>query len=164
MVGGIVIIVIAAVLFFTLGNSNDSTSDLNSSEIESLKRSGNINEESSSSGSNFNTGSSCGNDKCESGEAYEICPQDCPRIDPKCSNGICEGGESYESCPQDCDLTNILGTNPSDGACQPGEDIGNAPKDCTDIQPNCGNSVCNTLESKATCYEDCPFDNNGGGR
>ena len=95
------------------------------------------------------------------GEAYEICAEDCPRIDSECANGVCEGGESYQSCPQDCSLQDILGTSPSDGACQPGEDIDNAPKDCTDIQPNCGNAVCDTWETKEGCYEDCPFGNNG---
>jgi hypothetical protein len=100
----------------------------------------------------------CGNNNCENNEVFETCPQDCKAGSFNCGNNVCEGGESYESCSNDCTLQDILGTNANDGACQPGEDINNAPNDCTIINPNCGNGVCDSWETKKTCYEDCPVD------
>ena len=106
-------------------------------------------------------GPSCGNGRCEEKEAYEICPQDCPRKDPLCASGVCEGGESYESCPQDCGVSDIVGSSCNDGACEPGEDAEYCPKDCADIRPNCGNNICDSWESRETCYADCTGDETG---
>jgi len=68
----------------------------------------------------------CGNKKCETGEDYESCPEDCPDCDdgngctadsydyheqecvndpitPCCGNGLCdEGAETLADCPEDC--------------------------------------------------------------
>lgn len=67
----------------------------------------------------------CGNGKCDVGEDWETCPQDCERCDdgnpctedsfdydqqkcmtkeilPCCGNGKCEFGETYEECAGDC--------------------------------------------------------------
>jgi len=80
----------------------------------------------------------CGNEKCETGETYDDCPDDCPNCDddnkctkdsydyhekkcineliiPCCGNGICdEDVETYSSCPVDClncDDNDILTTD-----------------------------------------------------
>ncbi len=67
----------------------------------------------------------CGNDKCEIGENYKNCVDDCPNCDdnykctedsfdynqheclnkkitPCCDNGKCEPGETYKECADDC--------------------------------------------------------------
>ena len=72
-----------------------------------------------------------------------------------CGNSICEGGESYLNCENDCETSKTVGTSPADGACEPGESVENAPKDCTTIDPNCGNGVCDSDETRFTCYADC---------
>lgn len=40
----------------------------------------------------------CGNNKCETGEAFANCAQDCA---PVCGDKICEKGEDFK-CPMDC--------------------------------------------------------------
>ncbi len=97
----------------------------------------------------------CGNGVCDAGEAFEVCPADCPFAGPKCANGKCEGGESYQSCPQDCSVSAIVGSTCNDGACEPGEDAANCPRDCVSIRPNCGNNVCDSWENRTTCLADC---------
>ena len=72
-----------------------------------------------------------------------------------CGNSKCEGGESYLNCENDCETSKTVGTSPADGACEPGESIENAPKDCTTINPNCGNAVCDSDETRLTCYAYC---------
>ena len=106
----------------------------------------------------------CGNSICESGEGYEICPGDCPRIDAICGNNVCEGGESYAvNCQADCVYADRIGARNNDGACEPGEDIGRNPGDCTDIRPNCGNDVCDPWETEITCLADCEGITDGSG-
>ncbi len=97
----------------------------------------------------------CGNDVCDSGEAFETCAQDCPAAGFRCANGVCEGGESYQSCPQDCSVSSIVGSTCGDGACERGEDKANCPADCTSIKPNCGNNVCDAWENSTSCLADC---------
>ncbi len=79
-----------------------------------------------------------------------------------CGNSICEGGESYLNCEQDCEASKTIGTSPADGACEPGESIENAPKDCTNPNPKCGNGVCDSDETRMTCYADCEEDQEEG--
>lgn len=97
----------------------------------------------------------CGDNTCNAGEAFEICPSDCPYNGFRCANAVCEGGESYASCPQDCSVSNIIGSACGDGACEPGEDASYCPRDCSSIKPNCGNNICDSWETEATCSADC---------
>ena len=106
----------------------------------------------------------CGDGVCADDEAYEICSSDCPRIDAVCGNGVCEGGESYTTnCTADCVYADRIGTQNNDGACEPGEDIERNPGDCTDIRPNCGNDVCDSWETRDSCYADCKGISGGSG-
>jgi V8-like Glu-specific endopeptidase len=41
----------------------------------------------------------CGDGRCDTGETYANCPDDCQ---PVCGDGRCEGDESPETCEQDC--------------------------------------------------------------
>ena len=73
----------------------------------------------------------CGNNKCEQGETYESCADDCPNcndddrctedsydyhlqkclnklIIPCCGNKICESNEDYSSCEIDCPLNGYI--------------------------------------------------------
>jgi len=62
----------------------------------------------------------CGNGKCEAGEDYKNCCQDCgcPKLMKcqnntcvnTCGNGVCEAeyGEDYKTCPLDCYKPNYL--------------------------------------------------------
>lgn len=72
-----------------------------------------------------------------------------------CANGKCEGGESYQSCPQDCSASSAVGASCGDGACSPGEDAANCASDCSTIKPNCGNNACDAGETATNCSADC---------
>ncbi len=119
----------------------------------------------------------CGNDKCEPGETYENCSDDCPDCDDNnnctideydyheqkcvnkpilnivcCGNGVCELGETYENCTKDCPNCN---------------DKNNCTIDSYDyheqkcineiIIPCCGNGICDeNVETYLNCSTDCP--------
>ena len=104
----------------------------------------------------------CGNDLCENNEQTS-CPEDCTT----CGNGTCESGE-IASCPQDCGICvpsekecialtlrvcNANGTAHDDFDCASlGLTCGGG--DCVEADV-CGNGICDSGESEATCVEDC---------
>jgi len=71
----------------------------------------------------------CGNAKCEIGENYQNCADDCPNCDD--SNYCTE--DSYDYHLKECVNKPII--------------------------PCCGNGICEDSESKTTCSEDCIFGN-----
>jgi len=70
----------------------------------------------------------CGNEKCETGENYENCADDCPNCDD--SNSCTD--DSYDYHLKACVNKKII--------------------------PCCGNDICESVESTKTCPEDCVFD------
>jgi len=96
----------------------------------------------------------CGNGKCEAGEDWETCPQDCELCDD--GNPCTQDLYSYETdkCyyikltgPQpDCSAEVICGTYTCKaGVCQVGH-----------ISNCCGNKTCEVGEIYETCPADCP--------
>ena len=111
---------------------------------------------------------------CELGEDCNGCPTDCPggtTSGASCGNGVCEtaDGENCVNCSADCNGTQ--GGRPSNRFCC-GDGGGTNPVDCSDArcttggfsctnQPAnpgsfcCGDLVCDSGESCATCALDC---------
>lgn len=119
----------------------------------------------------------CGNDRCEQGETYETCVDDCPNCDDSnecttdsfdfheqkcvneiinqcCGNGLCEIDiEAYENCPADCPNC---------------DDDTDCTKDSFDYHEQkcihspipgivcCGNGICEVEEAYEACPIDCP--------
>ncbi len=104
----------------------------------------------------------CGNKVCENNEAT-ACPADCTN----CGNATCESGE-ITSCPQDCGICvpsgkqclartlrvcNANGTAYDDIDC---DDLGLTCGGGNCVEPGiCGNGLCESAESQATCLADC---------
>lgn len=63
---------------------------------------------------------SCGNGKCETGESYENCPQDCPKPTTKCSDGTTLGSCSA-SKPTYCKMDGNLIANAQVCGCPEGK-------------------------------------------
>ncbi len=119
----------------------------------------------------------CGNDKCEPGETYENCFDDCPNCDDKndctsdeydhheqkcvntiipnvicCGNKICETGETYSNCARDC-------PNCDDGNECTKDSYDYYEQKCINepIIPCCGNDICDKgVEEYSNCLADCP--------
>lgn len=119
----------------------------------------------------------CGNEKCESAEAYENCPADCPSCDdtnectedsfdyheqkcvnepiiPCCGNGLCDkDAEAYGDCPADCPNCD------DDTECTKDSFDYHAQKCVHSSIPGvvcCGNSICEVEETYEACPIDCP--------
>ncbi|MBN2142337.1 hypothetical protein JW711_03315 [Candidatus Woesearchaeota archaeon] len=117
----------------------------------------------------------CGNGRCELGETYETCTDDCPNCDdsnsctqdsydyhlkecshadimPCCGNNLCEIGETYDNCASDC-------PNCDDSNSCTRDSYDYHLKEClhTDIIPCCGNGACENSESRTACPADCVF-------
>ena len=105
----------------------------------------------------------CWNNKCEEGETYESCPQDCPN---PCGDEVCAADEDPCSCPDDCPV----GAGSAGDACCSADDC-SQPRcgpcckvHCTDYQctepiwlePCCWNNKCEEGETHETCPLDCP--------
>ena len=108
--------------------------------------------------------SACANGVCDASETCAGCPADCIATSAVCGNGLCEvgNGESCLTCPADCSgrqsgktsgryCCGFSGQNPIGcdaarcGACttQP-------------VNACCGDGVCATSETTASCLRDCP--------
>ena len=119
----------------------------------------------------------CGNDKCEPGETYENCVDDCPNcndnnecttneydyheqkcvnefISPCCGNGICDkDSETYSSCAVDCLNCDDNNECTKDSYDYHKQECVNAPilgVIC------CGNGICESGEIYENCANDCP--------
>ncbi len=119
----------------------------------------------------------CGNEKCEVGETYISCADDCPNCDDLnkctmdsydyhgqkcantaipnqicCGNKLCETGESYEACAQDCPNCDDRNACTIDSFDYYNNKCLNEP-----IIPCCGNKICDQQnETGLTCEKDCP--------
>ncbi|MFA6603609.1 MAG: hypothetical protein WCT10_02060 [Patescibacteria group bacterium] len=76
---------------------------------------------------NIPAGPVCGDNRCESGENFAVCPADCPSPGPVCGDNKCEAPETVETCSADC--------------VPPG--------------PVCGDNKCEEPETLETCAADC---------
>jgi hypothetical protein len=76
------------------------------------------------------SGPACLNAKCEAGETFASCPEDCTQS--SCGNGACDSGETRASCPTDCPTEEAACGN---GACDSGETFASCPADCTEGGP-----------------------------
>jgi len=112
----------------------------------------------------------CGNGACEgsAGESCSNCETDCGVCQITlgvCGNGICEEDynatytEDCSSCSLDCggctgEVCNIATCRGSCGTCKENLCVNNVCV-CNYIGGCCGNNICETDESYATCDEDC---------
>jgi hypothetical protein len=74
-------------------------------------------------------------------------------IDNCCGNGKCEIGETYENCADDCP-----NCDDSDSCTEDSYDYHLKECSHKDIIPCCGNGICESSESKIICSEDCVFE------
>jgi len=96
----------------------------------------------------------CGNGKCEAGENWETCPQDCERCDDR--NPCTENIYSYETGK--CSYIKLTGAQSGcsakvtcgSWACRTGACQIEYLSNC------CGNKVCEVGETYGTCSVDCP--------
>ena len=96
----------------------------------------------------------CGNGKCEAGEDWEICPQDCELCDD--GNPCTQDIYSYKTGK--CSYIKLNGKQPGCSAkitcgsyiCQAGICQIEYKSDC------CGNKICEMSETYETCSTDCP--------
>ena len=120
----------------------------------------------------------CGNEKCETGETYESCADDCPNCNdynectindrydyheqkcinepviPCCGNNICdEGAETHSNCQKDC-------PNCDDGDKCTKDSFDYNSQQCIneEIKPCCGDGICAKDE---ICSEDCVLEEGG---
>ena len=119
----------------------------------------------------------CGNDKCEVGEEYTSCFDDCPNCDDNnectddsydyhqegcvnkldldevcCGNTLCELGEDYNNCTKDCPSC-----DDNDACTKDSYDY--HEQECVNeiIVPCCGNGLCDEdAEDSSGCAVDCP--------
>lgn len=119
----------------------------------------------------------CGNDKCEVGEDYTSCFDDCPNCDDNnectddsydyhqegcvnkldfdevcCGNTLCELGEDYNTCTKDCPSC-----DDNDACTKDSYDYHR--QECVNevIVPCCGNGMCDEgAEDSSSCAVDCP--------
>jgi cysteine-rich repeat protein len=122
------------------------------------------------SGSPGSNPSACGDGTCNSpsGEDCNTCAADCGNcpVPGSCPNGVCDLGENANSCPNDCKP--VCGNS----AVETGEecDDGNTLRNdgCSDKckLEVCGDGICSTSETKATCGLDCNscYESNGQGK
>jgi len=96
----------------------------------------------------------CGNGKCETGENWETCPQDCELCDD--GNPCTQDIYSYET--GECSYIKLTGLQPGclakvtcgSWACRAGVCQMEYISNC------CGNKICEVGETYATCPADCP--------
>ncbi len=112
----------------------------------------------------------CGDGTCDPGEDCLVCAADCASASSvTCGNGICEAadGEDCVSCPGDCNGEQS-GSPGSRYCCGDGD--GDTPIPCSDSRCNeggqictdapsfdhcCGDQVCESTETSASCAVDC---------
>ncbi|OIO51398.1 hypothetical protein COY93_02960 [Candidatus Uhrbacteria bacterium CG_4_10_14_0_8_um_filter_58_22] len=118
----------------------------------------------------------CGDGVCAADEFHEFCPDDCPVVS-YCGDDTCDGEESPASCPTDCrtepdecehgartcdlDGHQLICVHDYDSgaelwarlACDDGTVCEDG--ECVVPPPVCGDGVCNSDETCATCVEDC---------
>lgn len=97
--------------------------------------------------------STCGDIVCQATETSLSCPIDCSG--GTCGNAVCETDENFVSCPADCTISTcgdgIPQCDPSVGTV---ETTSNCPFDLLALG-TCGDSICATTETFATCPADC---------
>jgi len=106
----------------------------------------------------------CGDGICQGAEADNTtqwyCPQDCKT--DKCGNGKCDSGETWINCNEDCCAPENAGSNKQVVCCSGLKivDICEGPflMPCPGIHyycTNCGNGICGEHETQWNCAEDC---------
>lgn len=81
-----------------------------------------------------------------------------------CGDGTCEGTETKKSCPEDCDVScqgkcgqfNLKWPCQCDTECDDYDECCEDWDQICDLEPKCGNDVCEVTENTKNCPEDCP--------
>lgn len=109
----------------------------------------------------------CGDEYCQDNEDCSSCQIDCGscKADSFCGDNICNAGECKTGCTKDCSFSQCQNgkceiesgencvTSPTDCKCSNSEKCDTSLKKCVKI--TCGNGICDTGESFASCPNDC---------